>query len=491
MTRSKKSSRWHLFDHLGGNSPWIPYRDSLSPQPLPQSCVVDQVHMLARHAARYPTLAAGIKMHDLMTKLHANTTVMAAFADAFPFITQWRLFFDMHNKTDDSNSGHAQLEKLTTTGVFSGTMQALNAGVEFRKRYGHLVGQHGNNATASTVFSCSCPRVMHTAETFAAGFFNHVDDDDIAIRHVVVPDKAPSRGADTLTPGKMCANYRTDSQHGRPRAYARFASFKTAYLSRTVRRIARVMAGGNNSSSSGHIFTTDELFTMQEMCGFEMLARGVSDRPRDHSPWCAVFTRREWEEFEYARDLLHYYRSGPGCKYSHPLGFLYLNATSHLISQGPEKAGSYFFSFAHDGDIVPLLSTLGVLPEPSSMSSRHANLDRTWKTSRIVPMGGRVVFERVSCHDHADHRQIGIRLILNDGLVSFPGCEDYEFAIGGSSSSSTKICPMHVFMDLVGQKVDEVGGNVDELCGLPPSVHGFRPSFWTEHLQGPPGKVYV
>lgn len=42
---------------------------------------------------------------------------------------------------------------------------------------------------------------------------------------------------------------------------------------------------------------------MQEMCGFEITVRGKSK-------WCDVFTHEEWLEFEYARDVIHYYRAG-------------------------------------------------------------------------------------------------------------------------------------------------------------------------------------
>jgi hypothetical protein len=42
---------------------------------------------------------------------------------------------------------------------------------------------------------------------------------------------------------------------------------------------------------------------MQEMCGFEIMVRGMSK-------WCDVFTQAEWLGFEYARDVLHYYRAG-------------------------------------------------------------------------------------------------------------------------------------------------------------------------------------
>ena len=75
---------------------------------------------------------------------------------------------------------------------------------------------------------------------------------------------------------------------------------------------------------------------MQEYCAFETLIKG-------DSKWCDVFTRVEWESFEYARDLLHYYRAGAGNPFAAPGGMLWPKATAELMLQGSE-AGNLFFS---------------------------------------------------------------------------------------------------------------------------------------------------
>jgi acid phosphatase len=87
---------------------------------------------------------------------------------------------------------------------------------------------------------------------------------------------------------------------------------------------------------TGMRFQDHEIYAMQEMCGFETIVRGRSD-------WCNVFTQDEFLSFEYARDVLHYYRAGPGQKYAASMGWLWLNATTNLLLEGPE-AGPLFFS---------------------------------------------------------------------------------------------------------------------------------------------------
>ena len=83
-------------------------------------------------------------------------------------------------------------------------------------------------------------------------------------------------------------------------------------------------------------FTPHEIFSMQEMCGFETTVRGSSS-------WCDVFTREEWESFAYARDLIHYYRAGPGNPYAGAMGWLWMNATAAAMQSGP-VVGKMFFS---------------------------------------------------------------------------------------------------------------------------------------------------
>ena len=75
---------------------------------------------------------------------------------------------------------------------------------------------------------------------------------------------------------------------------------------------------------------------MQEMCGFEISAWG-------ESPWCDVFTHEDWYNFQYARDIIHYYRAGPGKRFWATMGLLWLNATADLLKKGPD-AGKLFFS---------------------------------------------------------------------------------------------------------------------------------------------------
>lgn len=74
------------------------------------------------------------------------------------------------------------------------------------------------------------------------------------------------------------------------------------------------------------------------------------------------------------------------------------------------------------------MATLGLLDEdkdphtgkPALLPSEHRKWERNWKTSDIVPMSGRLVFERINCDGalhFAEHKTF-VRLLINDGHMA-------------------------------------------------------------------------
>jgi acid phosphatase len=213
---------------------------------------------------------------------------------------------------------------------------------------------------------------------------------------------------------------------------------------------AAPIAARLSQEAVGLTFSPLEVYGMMEMCGFEILARGSS-------PWCDVFTHKEWLEFEYARDLLHFYRAGPGNMYGATMGWLYLNATADLLMD--EEAQDVFFSFVHDGDIVPFLAALQLFNEKAlaqRLPTDRVKVDRQWVTSDVVPMGGRVVFERVGCWEEGERKRY-VRVFINDGLMKLPGLP--------TSSLVKQGIPVEHFWRFVASR-PELFGEFRDLCGL-------------------------
>lgn len=224
-----------------------------------------------------------------------------------------------------TNEPAEHFESLVSTGEYAGTLEAFATGVKLRTRYKHLLDvalEQGLTSFWASDSKC----VVETAVYFAAGFYG-IHPKDFAALHII--PETPHRGADTLTPGRTCLRYRNNAdEYGHNYGYRMMNAFRHTYEPDIVERLAE--------QNPDFRFTEAEVFVMQQICGFETIAKG-------HSPWCSVFTREEWGYFEYARDVIHYYRTGPGNLYSGAMGWLWLNATTNLLEEGPSN-GPLFFS---------------------------------------------------------------------------------------------------------------------------------------------------
>ena len=309
-----------------------------------------------------------------------------------------------------------------------------------------------NTNRPTNFWSCSSPRDIATAEWFADGFFgSNWTIHNVAKLHII--PEASDRGGDTLTPGDTCLRYIEDKNSGHDQGYYKLALWQDKFTKHIADRLS--------SESGGFAFSSLDIYSMMEMCGFEILVRG-------ESPWCNVFTREEWLDFEYARDLLHFYRAGPGNKYAGAMGWLWLNATQDLISQ--ERNGGVYFSFVHDGDIIPVLAALGIYSGHNLLQGERNQEDagrlphlptdrieskRSWRTSDLVPMGGRIIIERLRCGKGTDLDQgeAYIRLVINDGIVVV-GDDEYR----GMTTVAN-------FQRLLRERGKAVG-DFKEMCGL-------------------------
>jgi acid phosphatase len=238
------------------------------------------------------------------------------FNGSLSFLNEWSYF---------SNNTAADFGQLTNTGPYAGTLGAFTTGVRFRTRYGHLIRDN----TKTRLWASGSSRVIDTARHFASGFFGLSSESQEKVQLQVIPEQF-ERGADTLTPGDTCLKYLEDTTRGHDNGLEMLARFQNTYLPPIAERLIQEGNSGLKGLSSA------EVYSMQEMCGFEIMVRGSS-------PWCDVFTEEDWYNFEYARDLLLYYRAGPGNPYAGAMGWLWLNATAGLLREGP-IAGGLFLS---------------------------------------------------------------------------------------------------------------------------------------------------
>jgi acid phosphatase len=81
-----------------------------------------------------------------------------------------------------------------------------------------------------------------------------------------------------LTPGDTCLRYIEDKSSGRDQGYYKLALRQDKFAKHIADRLS--------SESGGFAFSNLDIYSMMEMCGFEVFVRG-------DGPWCKVFTREE------------------------------------------------------------------------------------------------------------------------------------------------------------------------------------------------------
>ena len=109
------------------------------------------------------------------------------------------------------------------------------------------------------------------------GFFGANWSTNYAAEVHIIPE-TPNRGADTLTPGITCLRYVEDKSFGHEQGYSKLDLWQDEFAKPIARRLL--------ADSGGFAFSSLDIYSLMEICGFETLVRG-------ESPWCDVFPREE------------------------------------------------------------------------------------------------------------------------------------------------------------------------------------------------------
>jgi acid phosphatase len=80
------------------------------------------------------------------------------------------------------------------------------------------------------------------------------------------------------------------------------------------------------------------------------------------------------------------------------------------------KAVRLMKSSVHDGDIASMITFLDIITPDEHLPTTHIPHDRPWWKGQITPMGGRIIFELLSCRESGKY----VRININDGITALP-----------------------------------------------------------------------
>ncbi|GJN94417.1 hypothetical protein Rhopal_007497-T1 [Rhodotorula paludigena] len=431
------SEKFNILHYLGNLSPWRTVNHGLKgTAQIPQGCTVEQVQLLHRHGARYPTTGAG-------TEAFAKDVVGAPGFKAsgnLSFLNSWKY--------------QLGAEILTPFG----REQLFNLGVSFRTKYGHLL-----DPKKKPVFRTeSQDRMLKSAQNFAAGFFGIPFEQQY---HQLVTIEWPGFN-NTLAPYMTCKNA---IDYGRTRAPQKMAEWIKRYLDDALQRVQPLVEGVT--------LRHRDLFNMQLLCAYELVALGGS-------AFCPLFTEDEWRGFEYAHDIEFYdaFSYGQGAQAAVGKGWVQewlarttkqplkvfdstTNSTLHTPEFFPLDQQLYVDA-THDTIISAVITTLGFssFARSGPLPTDHIPSDLSFVTSSVSPFAANLHSQVLSCPSSSlvpkgkDARFV--RWVLNDGVVPLDHIE-------GCATNDDGLCHLDAFVQATKDRIESIDWAYDCLGDWP------------------------
>ena len=410
MIRNDYKYELNVYHHLSGISPYFEMKKEELNDNLPSYCSIEKMIYLIRHGSVYvDDYDYDYFVKPFIKRLNKSLKLIRYKSVKVLFLSKWKSPF-----TNEKN----QIEKLTRTGV----LESFKLGVEFSYRYSNLLSKE--NRTSFHIWTSSSQRTKETASYILKGIFpkRSVKDGIVSI------GEEKFRGANSLTPTKTCQKF--TSSRGSKEANR----WLNIYTKPIIKRL--------NSMIENHRFTANDIFAMQQLCGYETAIRGSS-------PFCRLFRAEEWISFEYYFDIKYHYELGYGNPLSPYLGIHWVKAMTDTFTSNHQH---FYISVIHREMLPIVLVALGLYNSSNNPQENRMNLDRIWKTSEILPFLGRIQLELFSCSS-IEFSGSFVRVIVNSNPKILPGC----------SSGPGFSCPLAHFVKYVNQRY-EIYQNFSQVC---------------------------
>ncbi|KAH0378509.1 phosphoglycerate mutase-like protein, partial [Aureobasidium melanogenum] len=431
--------KFDITKYWGNLSPWYSVSsadyglDEANPL-IPDGCTINQMLLLYRHGARYPTSGAGPSTF--------SQKVRNATASGFNVIGELTFLADWTYKLG--------AELLTPFG----RSQNFQLGIEYRQLYGELLNNFTEQDALPVFRTESQDRMVKTAENFAAGFFGVPEYlNQVNIEILVENSTVNNSGA----PYDVCPNSNIASRGSIGSTVAN--KFANSAFNATLARLNSQVSGALN-------FTSSDVIDMLQLCSYETNALG-------YSSFCGLFTQEDFINYEYYYDLSFYYNNGPGSPVSaaQGKGFLeeWLARFTHTyppansaLNKTYDNSSTYFplnqSIYADATHEVVVLDTLTAFnftalfkgPALSATGNQGTN---SFVASKIVPFATHFTTQIMTCPSRNVTKQI--RFLINDAVIpvsdSHPGCP----------VDKDGLCPFDTMVSVLQKRANEINYNYD------------------------------
>ncbi|KAF7980799.1 hypothetical protein HWV62_36879 [Athelia sp. TMB] len=168
---------------------------------------------------------------------------------------------------------------------------------------------------------------------------------------------------------------------------------------------------------------------LMALCPLDALAKGMV------SPFCDMFTREEFEGFEYYEDLGEY-----GQELGRVQGVGYVNELLARLTRTPVRDNTQtnrtldsspatfpldrtvYADFAHASVMIAIYGALGLFPQERDLDPSWADPQRSFVLAKMVPYAARLVTEKMECRGAPGSAGEGVeraeyvRIMVNDAM---------------------------------------------------------------------------
>ncbi|KAF5016698.1 hypothetical protein F66182_11540, partial [Fusarium sp. NRRL 66182] len=344
---------------------------------VPSGCDVTFVQSLTRHGARYPTASKNTAYAKLIDAIQTNATKLEG---DYAFL-----------KTYNYSWPAATLTPF-------GTNELYQAGIKFYDRYESLARD-----VVPFVRASSSARVVASGEAWNSGFQatknadRHADKSQAApVINVLLEEGATFNN--TLDHSR-CTNFEISDLADDVQA-----GFAAIFVPKILTRL--------QAHLHGVTLTTTDIIYLMDMCAFDTVAR-TSDAS-ELSPFCDLFSKSEWKEYNYYQSLGKYYGYSSGNPLGPAQGIGFTNELIARMTGTPvqdETSTNYtldssattfplnatlYADFSHDDGLEPIFAAMGLFNGTNPLSeTKVESVKQTngFSAAWTVPFAARIPWD--------------------------------------------------------------------------------------------------
>lgn len=369
---------------------------------VPRGCDLTFVQILSRHGARDPTAGKTAIYNDTVGRIHELVT---AYGPGFEFIKDY-----------EYTLGSDQLT------VF-GRQQLINSGIKFYTRYRSLASK-----SVPFIRASGQDRVVESALNWTQGFHLSRLADNVSdvfpYELVIIPE---GKGLNNTLDHGLCTEFEEGA----------YSSIGYDAQSAWLKNWAPPLTAKLNKNLPGANLTDQDTVYLMDLCPFNTVASPVGT----FSPFCALFTEAEWQDYSYHQSVGKWYGYGPGNPLGPTQGVGYANelvarltgrpvrdrtSTNSTLDSDPATfplGRALYADFSHDNDMTAFLGALGLYnataPLPTTGPRPDPVASGGYAAAWTVPFAARVYVEKMVCGGEGEEL---VRVLVNDRVVPLLGC---------------------------------------------------------------------